>query len=281
MVRINHFSIRYAPATLRNMRASAVVTTDSVRLHLEETGIRRGRPVLFIHGFSHCSSCWRKQLHSDLASSLRLVALDLRGHGRSDRPSAGYSDSTIWAADIATAIETLNLDAPVLVGWSYGGLVICDYLRQYGESKIAGIIFVSAVTQIGTPQALAVTPPHPGRRKAALLVGRRMLRGRWPTRASFYHPLGCRVKLPPEVRHGMFARRVDNDDVLARLSRPVLLIHGREDPAVLPEAAERHAAIVKQARTSLYPRVGHYPFWERPHRFNQELLAFVRELPDG
>ena len=80
--------------------------------------------------------CWRHQVDSALAEEFRVVALDLRGHGMSDRPldADQYQDARLWAADIAAVIDQLNLERPTLVGWSYGGFVICDYLRAYGEA---------------------------------------------------------------------------------------------------------------------------------------------------
>ena len=61
-------------------------------LHLVETGNSSGRPILFIHGISQCWLTWSRQLSSDLAEDYRLVAVDMRGHGLSDRPREGYAD---------------------------------------------------------------------------------------------------------------------------------------------------------------------------------------------
>ena len=94
--------------------------------------------------------CWRHQVDSALVEEFRVVALDLRGHGMSDRPlDAGrYQDARLWAADIAAVIGQLDLDRPTLVGWSYGGFVICDYLRAYGESAVSAINFVGAAVNL-------------------------------------------------------------------------------------------------------------------------------------
>ena len=68
------------------MNAHMVTGDGGTKLHVQETGKRSGKPILFIHGFSQCSLAWSKQLNSDLADSFRLLALDLRGHGLSDKP---------------------------------------------------------------------------------------------------------------------------------------------------------------------------------------------------
>lgn len=75
------------------MKSSIVTGGAGVRLHVTETSNPSGRPLLFIHGFSQCALAWNRQLHSDLGDTFRLVAFDLRGHGLSDKPREGYTDS--------------------------------------------------------------------------------------------------------------------------------------------------------------------------------------------
>jgi pimeloyl-ACP methyl ester carboxylesterase len=67
---------------------------------------------------------WSRQLSSDLADTFRLVTLELRGHGLSEKPLASYGDSQMWRDDVHAVIRVLDLDHPVLCGWSYGPLVI-------------------------------------------------------------------------------------------------------------------------------------------------------------
>ena len=95
-------------------------------------------------------------MHSELARRHRLVAMDLRGHGSSARPRDGYDDSRLWAADVDAAIRELELERPILCGWSYGPIVILDYIRHYGEERIGGIHLVGAVTKLGSEAAAAV-----------------------------------------------------------------------------------------------------------------------------
>src|SRR5690348_6458838 len=103
-----------------SMKHHHITGGGGVQLHVVETGNPQGRPILFLHGFSSCWLTWRRQLCSDLATAFRLIALDLRGHGLSEKPCDGYADSRLWADDINAVIEALRLDGPVLSGWSYG-----------------------------------------------------------------------------------------------------------------------------------------------------------------
>src|SRR6266446_6269434 len=63
-------------------------------------GNPRGRPIVFIHGFSQCWLQWNRQTNSSLVEDYRLVALDMRGHDLSDKPRDGYDDSKQWADDV-------------------------------------------------------------------------------------------------------------------------------------------------------------------------------------
>jgi non-heme chloroperoxidase len=268
------------------METHAITGGGGCRLHVEEYGNPDGRPILFLHAFSQCRLSWARQVESDLADDFRLVALDLRGHGLSEKPRDAYGDSALWAEDVAAVISSLELDHPILCGWSYAGLVICDYLRQHGEDEIGGINLVSAISKVGSEQALSVLTPEflalvPGffSNDAIESIGalEAMLRivcyDPLPP-ADLYTMLGFNAIVPPHVREGLFSRTLDNDDVLSRLRAPVLVTHGRDDRCVLPAAAEQHAALIPNATLSLYPQMGHAPHWEDAARFNRE----IREL---
>ena len=83
--------------------------------------------------------------------------------------------------------------------------------------------------------------------------------------------------VPPAVRGALVSREIDEDDVLERLSVPVLVTHGREDAIILPAMAEHTLSVCGRAVPSWYDGVGHMPFVEDAARFNDELAAFVDE----
>jgi non-heme chloroperoxidase len=107
--------------------------------------------VLLVHGLSQCRLAWDRQLRSDLGRDLRLVAMDLRGHGLSEKPQDGYGEPHLWAADVHAVITALGMERPILCGWSYGGIVIGDYLRGHGDRAVGGIILVGAISRLGEP----------------------------------------------------------------------------------------------------------------------------------
>jgi non-heme chloroperoxidase len=260
---------------------------DGVALHVEETGNPRGRPVLFLHGISQCRLAWDRQLRSDIGRDLRLVAMDLRGHGLSEQPRDGYGDGALWAADVHAVITKLELDRPVLCGWSYAGVVIGDYVSHHGEAAVGGIVLVGAASRLGEPALpffganfLATLPGLSSTEveasTAALRTFIRLTTSADPAPEDLYLALGYNLVVPPQVRQAMLDRMLVHDGVLERLTVPVLLVHGSEDEVVLPAMAEHHARLIPHAKTSWYQGIGHTPFREDPERFNAELLAFAR-----
>src|SRR5579871_1122569 len=142
------------------MNHHKIAVGTGAQLHAVETGNLSGRSIVFIHGISQCWLAWSRQLSSNLGDDHRLVAIDLLGHGLSDKPRQGYADSKLWADSLHAVLEKLRLDRPILCGWSYGSLVILDYIRHYGEDGIGGIQFIGGVTKLGSEEALSVLTPE-------------------------------------------------------------------------------------------------------------------------
>ena len=269
------------------MKTYKVAGGGGVQLHVVEAGNPAGAPILFLHGFSQSSLAWSRQLDSDLARDHRLVAIDLRGHGLSDKPRDVYGDSRLWADDVHAVIDALDLDHPVLCGWSYGSLVILDYLRHSGEDRIAGIHFVGAITKLGSDAAMSVITPEflslvPGlfatdaeesvRSLESLL---RLCFVQQPSASELCSMLGYNVLVPPHVRQALFSRAFDNDDLLPKIRKPALITHGAKETIVKLEAVDQHKAGLAHAQIHVMPNVGHAPFWEDSSAFNQRLRAFV------
>ena len=123
-----------------------------VRLHYLEWPAESGarEPALFLlHGLSSNARVWER-----LASQRpgrRIVALDQRGHGRSDAPSGGYTPADL-TADAARAIETLGLDRPVVAGHSWGAAVALE-LAAGSPALVSGLVIVDG--PIGSMSAQA------------------------------------------------------------------------------------------------------------------------------
>jgi non-heme chloroperoxidase len=261
-----------------------------LRLHVREWGRPNGPPILLIHGLSQNHLCWAKQYQSSLADKFRLVAYDLRGHGMSQAPlePEHYTDAKLWADDVAAIIEQLGLDRPVLVGWSYGGFIICDYVRAHGQDRIAAIDLVAGGVKLGpaafgtligpgfldhVPDATADDLPTNIRGMRALVKAFAAK----PLPPADVETLLCSsMTVPARIRANLAAREIDGDDVLRALRVPLLVTQGRADTVVLPAMAEHILATCPTAEPSWYDGAGHTPHLEEPERFNRELANLTR-----
>jgi pimeloyl-ACP methyl ester carboxylesterase len=102
-----------------------------------------GLPVVFVHSLAGNSTHWSNQLEH-LRQSCRAVALDVRGHGRSEPPKDGNYTIAAIAGDIAAVVDTLGLDRFVLVGHSMGGGVALAYAGNYPD-RVAGLVLVDPI----------------------------------------------------------------------------------------------------------------------------------------
>ncbi len=245
--------------------------------------------ILFIHGWSQNHLCWSKQYESELATSYRLVALDLRGHGMSEAPhqASAYQNPQLWADDIAAIMKELLLERPILVGWSYGGFIICDYIRAYGQENISGIVFAGAATTLHPPTLSefigpgfinVVTDAISEDLPTSLLAMRQFMHNciAKPLALEDLETALCwQMVVRPDVRGALVTREINSDNVLRSLRVPLLVAHGRQDYVVLPTMAEHVLETCPKATASWYNDVGHAPFLEDPARFNRELAELV------
>ena len=273
------------------MKIHSVTGGGGVKLHVREWGKADAPAILFIHGWSQNHLCWRRQYDSALAQTFRLVALDLRGHGMSEMPMApeNYTQAQPWADDIAAVIGTLGLGRPFLVGWSYAGFIICDYIRAYGQKAVAGIVFAGAAVTLNTAAFGKLIGPGfldhvPGATAddlpANIQAIRTFVRGCTAQALppeEYEEALCSNIVVPSKVRAALITRVVDSDDVLSTIDRPVLMVHGRRDTVILPAMGEHVLKTCGTSIASWYPDSGHAPFLEAPTRFNRELADFVRK----
>lgn len=271
------------------MKSLKVSGGGGTQLHVIDAGNPRGKPLVFIHGFSQSALSWTRQLNSSLADAFRLVALDLRGHGLSEKPPEGYADSRLWADDIQAVIQVLNLDHPILCGWSYGPLVILDYLRHYGEDNIRGVNFVGAVTKLGSEEAVSVLTPEflsliPGFFSSDAEESVRSLTSLLhlcfadePSAGDLYTMLGYSVSVPPYVRRALFSRAFDNDDLLPKLRKPVLITHGISDAVVKVAVIDQQMSRIAAAKIERMA-TGHACFWDDAAGYNGLLQKFADGL---
>lgn len=265
---------------------------DGTNIVYRVSGAPSGRPLVLLHGWAQSSACWGDSVLTELAATYRVIAVDLRGHGYSDAPTSGYDDSKIWAGDVDAVLtaEGITSDA-VLLGWSYGGLVICDYLSVHGTDAVSGIVLVGAITSIGRgekggrvgtsmraaiPDAMAEEP-----RVAIRALGSfgNALTGPVDGKGAQAQALfGLTLATPPRVRAALFDRAASNDELLRTLDVPALVLHGTEDTVVDVSAGRHAASLIPTVTESYWDGVDHGPFVADPERFLSDVSAFVDGL---
>lgn len=264
-----------------------VLGADGAWIAVRATGDPQGPPIVFVHGWASSGTEWAGQLTDpDLAAAHRLVAMDLRGHGASDAPADGYDRPGAWAGDLAAVLAYAGTPA-VLVGWSYGGLVITDYLREHGSADVAGLVLAGALTEIGRDRPggaigkawdgimRPALSEDPGEAVPALTaLAERMTVTPRPG-ADVQRHVGDMLRVPPRVRKALFRRDLGSADVLTAITVPTLVLHGTEDTVVSPSGAEYAAGKISGASLRWCQDVGHMPFVERRAEFNAALLEFA------
>src|SRR5215468_1831456 len=270
----------------QKFKAVSVKTPDGLTISAQDWGNPNGPEILFIHGFSQSHLSWIKQVtNDDLAKEFHMVTYDLRGHGNSDKPfePERYKDSKAWGDELLAVMDATGLKRPVLVGWSYGGRIMADYLKTHGPARLAGLNYVDA-GQKSDPSFVGPNLknlPLMGSDDLAVNIAatRAFVRdcfSRQPTQEEFETILAFNMMVPPPVRRGLGGRTLEIDDLLKSLKLPVLVTHGSEDKNSNLIAAEYTAKMIPGAKLSVYQGIGHSPFFEDTARFNAELAAFVR-----
>jgi non-heme chloroperoxidase len=267
-----------------------VTTPDGLTISAQEYGNPNGPGIVFIHGFSQSHLSWMRQTGSDLTKEFHIVTYDLRGHGNSDKPleAARYRDSKAWGDEVQAVIDAAGLKRPVLVGWSYAGRVISDYVATHGAGGISGINFVDA--------SIKFIPEYVGDnlKNLPLMASEDMLTNinatrvflhgcfsKQPSAEDFEIMLAFNMMVPPKVRASLSGRPLDATEIMSKLTLPVLVSHGAEDKNAKVETAKYTASVIPGAKLSVYDGTGHSPFYEDAPRFNSELAALVRTANKG
>jgi non-heme chloroperoxidase len=282
------------PAMAAALTFTVVQGAGGVPLNVVAAGDPKKPAILLVHGIGQSYVSWEHQLRAPLTDQFYVVAYDLRGHGNSGKPwnKVAYQDYRMWAGDVQAVIIAMKLDRPVLVGWSYGTLVVADYLRAYGAAGLRGIVLTGAYGGLTPPPAPQPANAELTTRMALLRKQQassdiedninaattfsRFLTGHELPAAYYARATQISMMLPGYARRWMFDRSLANADVVQKITVPLLVIVGGKDPSTPEKDARDLVAKVPNARISLYPESGHSPFAEEPERYTRELTEFAR-----
>jgi pimeloyl-ACP methyl ester carboxylesterase len=161
--------------------SDALITIGGLRLHLRDWGGPDVPPaILLVHGLASNARIW-DLLAPLLAPNFRLVAIDQRGHGLSDKPDDGYDLATI-ADDLASAIVALGWLRPLVVGHSWGANVALQLAADHPELPAGIVLLDGGTNELASAMPLEETlerlaPPRLAGTPRAEFLER--LRSRW------------------------------------------------------------------------------------------------------
>jgi len=276
------------------MQDEATASTKPVKLHYKETG--RGDPVLLLHGLGASSYAWR-YVTPDLASNNRVIALDLKGFGGSDKPEDGKYSLFDQAELVDKFIRKHNLNNLTLVGHSFGGgvalaLAIKDQKRR--RPRLKKLILIDSISykqKIPWGIALMRTPIISD-------LGISLIPPEMQMQIALKFAYHDNSKIPPEAPRE-YAKQLsspggkyallrtaaqlmpENIDQFTKKYRDLklktLLIWCRRDGIVPVEYGKRLYNNLPNARMHILPACIHLPQEELPQLTSRLMTNFLRE----
>jgi non-heme chloroperoxidase len=263
----------------------------AIRIYYEDHG--SGSPVVLVHGYALNGHSWEKQEAALLAAGHRVITYDRRGFGASSRPSVGYEFETL-ATDLHVLLSSLDLRGVMLAGFAMGTGEVTRYLAVHGPGRVSAAVLIAPLlpfllkaddspegidrtvfdgitARIATDRPAAMKDFMDNSYNVDLLGGSRVSDQAWQNSfymalsASAHAALGCVTACLEDFRGD-----------LAKITIPVLIIHGDQDRVLPYEATgKRLPALLTNARSVVIAGGPHAIIWTHADEVNQALLDFV------
>lgn len=260
--------------------------SNGVRLYVVDEG--SGTPVVFVHGVMMSGRFFDRQVPY-FSQSFRVIVPDLRGHGQSEKVLHGHSVAN-YAHDLQALFDSLQIERPVLVGWSMGAMVVYEYLKQFGQADVAGIVIVDQPPsdfawegyEFGgfTVHSLGamVESLQMNQRAVAERLTNLMLHAPSPEVASWM--VEEIMRSPAAIATTILVNQTLQDyrPFLAEISLPTLVLFGRDNKLTPPEAGEYIVSHIPGAKLQIFEHSSHVPFYEEAEVFNETVRTFVERV---
>jgi non-heme chloroperoxidase len=262
-----------------SLQFGAVEVATGVRLHYAEQGNPRGHPVILLHGYSDSWFSYSRLLPL-IDPKYHVYALDLRGHGDSDRPAGGYAMRDL-AADVLAFMDDRRLARVTVVGHSMGSFV-AQQLALAAPERIARLVLVGSGTSprhiMGVAEldsaVRSLPDPVPVEFVRAFQVSTvyQPIPGEFMDRA-----VGESCKLPARVWRQLMAGMLATDPPAGLSGRriPTAVFWGDRDATFSRGEQDALVQMIDGAELAVYPETGHALHWERPAEFARDLHAFL------
>ncbi len=236
--------------------------------------------VLLIHGAGVSARSWTNQLRG-LGRALRMLAIDLPGHGKSDEISEarleGYADAT------RGVLDALGTGPVFAAGHSLGGAV-AQLLAARHPDAVTGIVLVSTCARLpesnGFLESFYRYLPAPIRKILFFSMSKKILFAPTAPREAILLGMEEIRSCRPEtiLKDLAVARAMDLQDVARGIRVPTLILCGGRDKLTAPALSERLSQLIPGSRLLILERAGHMLPLEAPEWVNQEILGFVRSV---
>jgi non-heme chloroperoxidase len=267
-------------------RKSFITAKDGANLHVQDWGT--GRPVVLLAAWAFNSSIWGEHIADLTMRGFRCIALDRRGHGRSDAPSGGYDLDTL-ADDVAALFEQRDLRDAVLVAYSMGSIEAVRYLTRHGTRLVRKLVLVAPTTPLlrktgDNPDAV----PAPAIEAQDNAVAKDFAKWIAENEAPFVMPdtipetrtwikaMMLSLPLPVALACRRTISTADTRSELAKLDLPTLILQGNKDAsAPLPLTGVKTAKLIKGSRLVVYDGAPHGLVLTHRERFLSDVIAFI------
>ena len=128
-------------------RAEYIEVEPNVRLHITDAG--EGRPIVLIHGWPLSDEMFEYQFNDFINNNFRVIAITLRGFGKSDKPYCEYNYD-VHASDIKMILSKLHVKDAVLVGFSMGGSIAIRFVSKDSGDHVSKLALCGAAVPIWT-----------------------------------------------------------------------------------------------------------------------------------
>jgi len=246
----------------------------SARIHYKSYG--KGREALvLIHGWSCNLDYWRDSI-PDFAKRNRVIAIDLPGHGQSDKPETAYT-MDLFARAVDAVLRDAKVDRAVLVGHSMGTPVARQFYRKYPQKTLAIVIVDGALRNFPDKKFLdglidglrAPNYKETGAQMFAAMAGPHLsAENQQRIQTSF-------VSTPQYVLVGAMEGMAD-DSIWGqdKINVPVLAIMAKSI-FYAPDTEQFYHSLVPNLDYQLWDGVGHFLMMEKPKEFNEAVIAFL------
>jgi pimeloyl-ACP methyl ester carboxylesterase len=253
------FEINGAPPLLAV--GSRYVVHDGARIWYLSLG--SGSPVILLHGGLGHSGNWGYQVPSLVERGYRVVLIDSRGHGRSTRDQRPFSYE-LMASDVLAVMDTLNLEAACLVGWS-DGACIAMILAATVPSRVSGVFFFACNMDPTGVKPFEATP-----------VLDRCFARHTKDYAELSPTPDCFQELVTDLTLMQRTQPNYTAEDLGRIRVPVTVVQSENDEFIRCEHAEYLMRSIPNARYFVLDGVSHFAPLQRPEQFNAAILEFLR-----